>query len=152
MRLVVDANVLVGHLLRDAGRRLLAEPALDLLIAEDAWEEVQVELPRRVRRFAQARGIIAGVEELIARCLADASAAVRVVPREAYAPLEAAARRRCDRDPRDWPTLAIALLAEAPIWSDDDDLAGCGVTTWRTAVLAREVAAGEVGVASEPSE
>jgi hypothetical protein len=55
MRLIVDANVLVGHLLRAAGRRLLADPALDLLMAEDAWEEARVELPRRVARFARAR-------------------------------------------------------------------------------------------------
>jgi predicted nucleic acid-binding protein len=143
MRLVVDANVLVGHLLRETGRRLLAEAALDLLMAEDAWEETRVELPRRIQRFAQARGIVVGVAELIARCQADASSAVRVVPREAYAPLEAIARRRSDRDPRDWPTLATALLISAAIWSDDDDLAGCGVATWRTAVLAREVAEGE---------
>ena len=48
---------------------------------------------------------------------------MRIVPREAYAPLEAVARRRCDRDPRDWPTWRPRWSVNAAIWSDDDDLA-----------------------------
>jgi predicted nucleic acid-binding protein len=142
MRLVVDANILIGNLLRVSGRRLLAEPVFDAIMTQDAWEEAQVELPRRVARFARARGITTEAAALAARVLADAEDAVRIVPRETYAPLEETARRRCDRDPGDWPTLALALLVDAAIWSEDDDLAGCGVATWRTAVLAREIAAG----------
>ena len=74
---------------------------------------------------------------------------MRIVPREAYAVLEEVAQRRCDHDPNDWPTLATALLIGAAIWSDDNDVAGCGVATWRTTVLAREVAAGSISATDE---
>jgi hypothetical protein len=64
---------------------------------------------RAASRGSLARGIGARAAAEVAR----------VVPREAYAPLEEVARRRCDRDPRGWPTLATALVAGAAIRSDD---------------------------------
>lgn len=136
MRLAVDANVLIGALLRTGGRRLLAHPALELVTAEHVWEEFQHELPRRAARFAAERGIgTAAMEALVLRVLATAATVVLVLPREAYEPLEEDARRRSDRDPADWPTIATALLVGGAIWTEDRDFFGCGIATWRTAVL-----------------
>ena len=140
MRLVVDTNVLIGALFRAEGQRLLAHPALDLFAAEHIWAELDHELPRRAARFAASRGIDpASMETLIARALATAAPTVLVLPAEAYAPLESTARLRCDRDPTDWPTVAAALVIGAAVWTEDQAFFGCGLTTWRSAVLAAVV-------------
>ena len=47
MKLVVDANILVGECLRKRGRKLLQSPALTLYIAEKAFEETCYEINRR---------------------------------------------------------------------------------------------------------
>ena len=41
MRLVVDANILVGELLRKRGRVLVADPRLELFNTARAWNEAQ---------------------------------------------------------------------------------------------------------------
>lgn len=48
MRLVVDTNVLVGELLRVAGRTRLGDKRIELFLPEQMWGESQVELPRRI--------------------------------------------------------------------------------------------------------
>jgi predicted nucleic acid-binding protein len=53
----------------------------------------------------------------------------------AYAEYEDVARRRVPRDPRDWPTVALALALEAGIWTADTDFLGYGVPTWTTDTL-----------------
>jgi len=136
MRLAVDTNALIGVVLRAEGLRLLDHPALDLFVAEDAWDELAYELPRRAARLAASRGIdAAAAATLVNRALAAAGDAVLVIPREAYLPLEGTARLRADRDPADWPTVAIALITSSAIWTEDQDFFGCGLATWRTSVL-----------------
>lgn len=49
MRLVVDANIFVAELVRKHGRDLMANPALHLYVAQQAWEEAEYELRKRVR-------------------------------------------------------------------------------------------------------
>ena len=36
------------------------------------------------------------------------------------------------RDPDDWPVVALALMLDLPIWTEDQDLFGSGVPTWTT--------------------
>jgi predicted nucleic acid-binding protein len=36
------------------------------------------------------------------------------------------------RDPDDWPIVAVALLLDFPIWTEDQDFFGTGVATWTT--------------------
>ena len=66
---------------------------------------------------------------------------VAYVPAAFYADLEEEARRRIPRDPRDWPTVALALALGAGIWTEDGDFLGCGLPTWTTATLARRLGA-----------
>ena len=140
LRLVVDASVLVAELLRARGRARLAHPALELFLPEETWGEVRHELPRRVRQVARRAGLApeAG-DALLAACLAAVEANVAIVLAVAYAPLEAAARGRIPRDPRDWPTVALALALGAGIWTEDGDFLGCGLPTWTTATLAHHL-------------
>ena len=50
-----------------------------------------------------------------------------------YEDLENIARERVlARDPDDWPIVAVALLFDFPIWTEDQDFFGSGVATWTT--------------------
>jgi predicted nucleic acid-binding protein len=138
--LVVDANVLVGELLRERGQQLFIKPQLTLYIAEAQWEEAQYELPRRIQaRVAQGRLSAQVGDKLLQRALNLARDVLEVVPIAFYAELEAVARRRIPRDPNDWPTVGLALALGSGIWTRDTDFLGCGVATWSTEVLVAEL-------------
>lgn len=131
MRLVVDTNVLVGDLLRSAGRERLADERIDLFLPEQMREEAKVELPRRVAAFARRHDLSdASSGELLASVLEAIEADVAVIDEPVYAAYEAEARARSVRDPDDWPLVACALALDAGVWTHDGDLLGTGVPTW----------------------
>ena len=75
MRLVVDTSVLVGELLRAAGRIRLGDERLELFLPEQMWGETQVELPRRITAFVRRRGLEPSLgDELATACLAAVDA------------------------------------------------------------------------------
>lgn len=136
MRLVVDTNVLVGDLLRSAGRRRLADERVDLFLPEQMWEEAKVELPRRVAAFARRCDLSdTSSGELLASLLEAIAANVAVIDEPVYAAYEAEARARSVRDTDDWPLVACALALDAAVWTHDRDLLGTGVPTWTTETL-----------------
>lgn len=133
MRLVVDTNVLVGDLLRSAGRARLADQRLDLFLPEQMWEEAKVELPRRIAAFARRHDLSDTTSgELLASLLEAIAANVAVIDEAVYAAYEAEARARSVRDTEDWPLIACALSLDAGVWAHDGDLLGTGVPTWTT--------------------
>lgn len=136
MRLVVDANVLVGELTRRRGQDLIAHASLDLAIAERAWDEAQYELRRRIG-LMQRHGALspAAGDFLLATGVALANRWLAVIPVSEYEDYEEPARRRIPRDPDDWPTVALALALDAAIWTHDHDFLGCGIATWTTDTL-----------------
>ncbi|MCC7368492.1 MAG: nucleotide-binding protein, PIN domain-containing protein [Chloroflexi bacterium] len=136
MRLAVDASVLVAELTRRRGRSLISLSALEFVVAAHAWDEVTYELPRRLAaRERHGRLVSGGADLVLRKCLSLAAAYVTVVPSVAYESFEALARRRVPRDPRDWPTVALAMALEAGIWTADADCLGCGLPTWTTEAL-----------------
>lgn len=136
MRLVVDTSVLVGELLRAGGRARLADDRLQLFLPEQMWNEVQVELPRRIAAFIRRRGLEAGVgAQLATLCLEAVMGNTVILEGAVYGALEDEARARSARDPRDWPVVASALALSAGIWTGDNDLLGVGVPTWTTETL-----------------
>ncbi|MGI8827897.1 MAG: PIN domain-containing protein [Chloroflexota bacterium] len=59
-----------------------------------------------------------------------------IIGADIYEPfLEEALRRIGHRDPDDWPTVALALALDLPIWSQDKDLAVAGLTVYTTGQL-----------------
>jgi len=133
MRLVVDTNALVGDLLRSAGRARLADERLDLFLPEEMWEEVKVELPRRVAAFARRQHLSDTASGVLLAALVEAiEANVAVIDEPVYAAYEAEARARSVRDTDDWPLVACALALDAAVWTHDGDLLGTGVPTWTT--------------------
>ena len=142
MIVVADASVLVGELLRQRGRELLLHPNLRVLVAEHQWEETEHELSGRLEILV-ARGIFTAAQrealEQSVRGLIDVRGAIEVAPRDTYAALEATALRRVPRDPRDWPTVALAIVLDAAILTGDNDFLGCGCPTWTVETLRREL-------------
>ena len=48
---------------------------------------------------------------------------------------EEAEKRIAARDPDDWPTVALALKLDLPVWSQDKDLADAGLEVFTTGDL-----------------
>ena len=56
---------------------------------------------------------------------------ILVVDRVLYEEFEVQARSRISmRDADDWPVVAVALMLDTPIWTEDNDFFGCGIATW----------------------
>ena len=58
-----------------------------------------------------------------------------VVPLDAemYSHREREAKRRIsERDINDWPIVALALLLNCPVWTEDQDFFGTGLSTWNS--------------------
>lgn len=136
MRLVVDANILVAELIRKRGRELIIHPALELYMAQMAWEETCHELAKRVEKMAQ-KGVFSQEigQKLLTDAMSLAEVKVSIVPHELYAAYATIARLRIPRDPDDWFTVALALVLQAGIWTNDRDFLGCGLPTWTTETL-----------------
>lgn len=136
MRLVVDPSVLVGELLRTAGRARLADERIELFMPERIAGELSVELPRRISAFVRRRVLPDELgAELADACRTAIDANIVVLDEAVYAGFEDEARARSLRDQNDWPVVASALALSAAIWTNDNDFLGTGVPTWTTATL-----------------
>lgn len=141
MRLVVDANILVAELIRKRGRELISYPSLELYMAERAWDEARYELGKRIALMMQKGWFDQDMgQHLLNHAFNLAEARVVLVPYEVYAVQELIAKARIPRDPDDWPTVALALVLEAAIWTSDQDFFGCGLPTWTTDTLLAHLA------------
>lgn len=57
-------------------------------------------------------------------------------PAGEYGQFRAEAERRIGgRDPDDWPTVALALTLELPVWSQDKDFEDAGIEVFTTGDL-----------------
>jgi predicted nucleic acid-binding protein len=136
MRLIVDAHIVLAELLRERGRRLIVQPALQLFMSDAAWDELTYELPRRLERWRQQRHRSEVEAQRWLRLIVDLlNAYIQPVALAVYQAWDDEARDRIPRDPKDWPTVALALAAEAAIWTSDEDFFGCGVPVWTTDTL-----------------
>jgi predicted nucleic acid-binding protein len=56
---------------------------------------------------------------------------------------EEAEKRIAARDPDDWPTVALALKLELPVWSQDKDIADAGIEVFTTGEMLDALRAAE---------
>lgn len=135
-RLVLDTNILVSELLRQRGERWLARSKVELYASERVDGEFAYELQRRVQaRVSQGRIDDEAAGQIIAAATSLYTRHVTVIPAEQYLSLEPTSRTRIPDDPEDWPSVALALLLGADLWTEDRDFFGCGLGVWRSAVL-----------------
>lgn len=110
MIVVADASVLVAELLRERSRVLFARPDLQVVVAEEQWDETEHELQRRLDIIVDQGRLTAKQARLLheaVHALVD-DRVIEVIPRTFYTPgsgrAAACARRlaagRARLDPR----------------------------------------------------
>jgi predicted nucleic acid-binding protein len=126
--LVLDANILMRAVLGRRVRDLLKtyEDTASFYTPDVCFDEADHYLHEIFdKRRLDAKVAHAALQEL--------SKIVQLVVAPLYASYEQAARERIERrDPDDWPVVAVALLLDLPIWTEDQDLFGSGIATWTT--------------------
>lgn len=106
MTLIIDANILVGELLRQRGRKLLQNGQLMIFAAEKVVEETNYEIQKRISRIITTGKLSkeAGTDltkvasELFKTCIITVS-------QIEYGYLEIEAKERIPRDPDDWHSI-----------------------------------------------
>ena len=63
--------------------------------------------------------------------LANLTCLIQIVDNSLYSLYEAEAKQRIAvRDINDWSIVAVSLMLDCPIWTEDRDFFGTGVATW----------------------
>ena len=128
MKLAADANVLLSALIGGQAMRVLRHHAIEEVLTT---EVTLAEVHEYAGQLARKRRLDVDVV-----LLAAATLPVTTVPRAAYAPSIAEARRRIGRrDPDDVELLALAIHLKIPVWSNDNDFENTGVVWHTTASL-----------------
>ena len=134
--LVVDANILIGELLRKRGQDLIQDSRLILYISERVFSEANHELNKRIKLMIQQGRLSSSQGDLrLINAQSIIAKAINIVPLIDYQHLEEEASNRIPQDPNDWETVAISLLLDVDIWTKDSDFLGCGRATWTTETL-----------------
>jgi|SRR5450432_1785406 predicted nucleic acid-binding protein len=126
--LVLDANILLRAVFGYRVRALLEafENAVTFYSPDVCFDDARKYIPDvSTRRKIDPLPGLAVLEEV--------SNIVESVDQSLYEEYETIARERVTpRDPDDWPVVAVALLLDFPIWTEDQDFFGSGVATWTT--------------------
>jgi predicted nucleic acid-binding protein len=132
---VADANVVLSALIGGRARLVIASQRGPKCLATQAVAE---EISRHLPRLATKRGLDQAL----------LFAALQVMPIEwkpaaDYEDQRALAEQRiAARDPDDWPTVALALKLDLPVWSQDKDFADAGLQVFTTGDLLDALRAG----------
>ena len=130
-RLVIDANILIRAVFGQRVRELIATSSerVAFYVAEANVTEAESYLSH----LAPRRGIS---EEVWREAFDTLMNVIQLITNDELTLMETEARARiAQRDERDWPGLAAALLMDCPIWTEDQDFFGAGVSTWTTSTI-----------------
>ena len=126
--LVLDANILIRGVLGKRVRWLLRTymESVAFCAADSCFEEARQYVPHILANRGEDPEVGMGM-------LSQIESFVQPVNRALYSDFEQLARRRiAARDVKDWPTVAVALMLSAPVWTEDQDFFGSGISTWTT--------------------
>lgn len=126
--LVLDANILIRAVLGRRVRQILRRygNGVRFCSPEICFSDAR----KYIAELGQRKGM--SVAETLA-FLTEIESLVQPVDLGLYRHYEQKARRRIERrDPEDWPVLAVAIMLDCPIWTEDRDFFGSGVATWTT--------------------
>jgi len=126
--LVLDANILIRAVFGQRVRQILEayEDVAGFYSPDVCFQDARKYIPDLSERRGLDSAVGLSVLDQIGRI-------VEPVDRSLYEDYENLARERVlTRDPGDWPIVAVALLLEFPIWTEDQDFFGSGVATWTT--------------------
>jgi len=126
--LVLDANILIRAVLGNKVRQYLLafSEEVDFFSPDTCLEEAQKYLPL----LFEKRGI---ASEIPLQVFSKVKNLLKIIDKSIYQERAIEAQLRIkDRDFRDWPAVATALLFNCPIWTEDKDFFGVGLPVWTT--------------------
>jgi predicted nucleic acid-binding protein len=125
-RIVIDANILIRAVLGKKVRELIQNHSTRILFFtpdtcyEDAIKYLPILFEKRKLPPDEALDLLAEL-----KCL------IQIVDISLYSLYEQEAKNRIAmRDLNDWSVVAVALMLDCPIWTEDNDFFGTGVATW----------------------
>jgi predicted nucleic acid-binding protein len=125
-RIVIDANILIRAVLGQKVRDLIQNfaPSTQFFTPELCYDDAVKYLPilfaKRNLPPDDALDVLTGLT-----CM------IQLVDNGLYSSYEESAKQRIAvRDINDWPIVAVALMLDCPIWTEDQDFFGTGVATW----------------------
>lgn len=125
-RIVLDANILMRAVLGKKVKPLLEKHYADVqfFAPEVCYQDAKKYLPPLFKKKnLEEEDAIAALEELMRL--------VNIVDMGAYGLHEIEAKQRIAiRDIDDWPVVAVALMLNCPVWTEDADFFGTGIATW----------------------
>ncbi|QNI35796.1 PIN domain-containing protein [Edaphobacter albus] len=130
-RLVLDANILLRAVFGARVRGLLEayEDSVSFYAPDICFTDARKCIPS----LAAKRGVDPSPGILV---LDHLSRLVEIVDRSLYEEYESPARERMiSRDVDDWPIVATSLLLKCPVWTEDRDFFGSGISTWTTETI-----------------
>ncbi len=126
--IVLDANILFRAVL---GTKVPAQldsykTQIDFFTPTFCYEELKKHIPKiaKVKKLP-----IAPLDEAIEKL----EKVVLPLGKEIYSHREKDAKERISaRDINDWPIVALALMLNCPVWTEDQDFFGTGISTWNS--------------------
>jgi predicted nucleic acid-binding protein len=126
--LVLDANILIRATLGNKVKKFLVDfnGIVEFFTPDSCVEEIQKYLPLLFEKRNMPPDLAFEVFDSLLNF-------IQVIDEGFYKEHEIEAQKRIrDRDPRDWPVVATALLFNCPIWTEDKDFFGLGIPLWTT--------------------
>ncbi len=126
--LVLDTNILIRAVLGNKVRSYLISfsEIVDFFTPDVCIEEAQKYLPL----LFEKRGISS---EIPLQVFSNIKRLLQVIDKSIYQERMTEAQQRIkDRDMKDWPAVATALLFNCPVWTEDKDFFGVGIPVWTT--------------------
>lgn len=131
MGLVLDANILVRAVFGKNVRRRLESCDEGFLFC--CPEMCLKETLKHIPIIADRRNFDVDVAF---RNLKEIALLIESVEDSAYSAFrEPAMQRIARRDPDDWPVVAVSLMLQLPIWTEDLDFFGIGIATWKSELV-----------------
>lgn len=128
-RIVLDANILIRAVLGRRVSGLLYDYGDDIefFTTQHCFAEARQHLPTVVQKRANI-----SLDDAL-QALDKLETIVYAIESPFYEPFyDEAYRRIGNRDPNDWPLVALALQLGCPVWTEDKDFFGSGIATWMT--------------------
>jgi predicted nucleic acid-binding protein len=126
--IVIDANILVRSVLGERVRNIIIEHhlAVEFFIPDVCVSDARKYLPMLFEKRKLRSDIAIEVLDNILKLLT-------IVDIDLYEQRQSEAEERMkNRDIDDWPIVATALTLDCPIWTEDKDFFGSGISTWTT--------------------
>ncbi len=124
--IVLDANILIRAVLGQKVRNILFKFAhsAQFFTPDVCFADARKYLPV----LFEKRNLSADKALVV---LEDISCLISAVDVNLYGIYESEAKQRIAvRDIDDWPIVAVSLMLDCPIWTEDADFFGAGVATW----------------------